>query len=123
MRVAGSGALRPTREPTFGPAELVLAPLLVPLTRTAYVQDFCPSARLPLKVSTFDCGFAPVLLAFRQVVAYCATGATWSPLGSVSANENPLFAPSSLVLVTVKVSVVDPHRSISFAPKAWLSWG
>src|SRR6188768_557716 len=73
VRLAGSGALRPTREPTFGPAELVLVPLLVPLTRTAYVQDLCPSARLPLKVSAFDCGFAPVLLAFRQVVAYCAT--------------------------------------------------
>ncbi|MNL31823.1 hypothetical protein D3C87_1536330 [compost metagenome] len=77
------------------------------VTFTDTVHDVCPALRLP-DTLTVELPAAAVAEPPLHVVATPGVEATTSPDGRLSVKDQPFFAASSDVLVTVKVSRETP---------------
>ena len=105
VRTVSPGGLRPT--PATLPAPFVYVPGEAAVTLTLAVHDAWFTFRFPLSATLLPPAVA-VTTPLEQVVVATDGLATCTPDGRLSVKDQPLLAPSSVVLVMVKVRVETP---------------
>jgi hypothetical protein len=104
-------------------ALLLFTPAVVPVTFTDTVHDVVGASVTPVDMNMLLLPATALTVEPLQEFVSPFAAATTRPAGSVSQNCTPLRVVEELLLVSVKVSEVDPFSGIDAAPKLALMAG